>query len=180
MRWILCLLLFLFLAGECLAIDFDKVKFGRNKDRSQEMLAQQAQAGPSQCGVKVNLPAGWRIERNEADNVLFAGPQGMWVHVVMSEYKPDFPTAASLQAYKIRAEEEKQEGILIACGERIIDGVAGVQRVEAPQAAPDDPRRITWIGYRGTTGINIVASSKSRDFDGCYPQLDNFIVLIKW
>lgn len=50
-------------------------------------------------------------------------------------------------------------------GERAIDGVRGIQRVESPMPDPDDPRRITWVGYKGTTGINIVASSKSKFLD---------------
>lgn len=45
---------------------------------------------------------------------------------------------------------------------------------------PDDPRRITWIGYKGSIGINIVASSKSKNFDNNYIILNEVVGSIKW
>lgn len=183
MRWSIFLLVFIVLGTSVFArelTDFSNVKFGKNRDRSQASIAQQGISGPIQCGVKLNLPAGWRVERNEENSVLYAGPQGMFLQIVMSPISPDFPVAASLQAYLDRGQKEKQEGKLISAGERIIDGVRGSQRVEAVQPQPDDPRRITWIGYRGTMVINIVANSKSRDFDQCYSTLDQLVGKIKW
>lgn len=134
----------------------------------------------TKSGIRLSLPSGWQVIRDEPNSLDAQGPNGMWLAIVMNDYGAGFPIESSLQAYKDSAIQEKGQGKLISWEERIIDGVRGIQRVESPMPDPDDPRRITWIGYKGTIGINIVASSKSRDFDSNYQSLDEVVSSIRW
>lgn len=134
----------------------------------------------SKSGIRISLPAGWKIERDEPNSLDASGPNGMWLAIVTNDYGPDFPVEASLKAYKDSAIQEKAQGKLVSWQERVIDGVKGIQRVEAPMPDPDDPRRITWVGYKGTVGINVVASTKSKNFDNCYTALNEVVGDIKW
>lgn len=159
-------------------LDFGEFKI---KARQAENVGTQGLTGGSaKCGVKPSLPSGWRIVKDEPNSLDAQGPLGMWLAIVMNDYGEGFPIEASLNAYKDSAIKEKGTGKLIDWQERVIDGVRGIQRVEASMPYPDDPRRITWIGYKGTVGINIVASSKSKDFDSCLPALNEVVGSLRW
>ena len=160
-------------------LDFGKIKMGQHI-ATEELVTERVTGASAMCGVKLFLPSGWSIAKDEPNRLDASGPQGMWLAIVMNDYDEEFPVEASLQAYMESAKKEKGVGKLIDWQERVIDGVKGVQRVEALMPDPSDPRRITWVGYRGTVGINIVASSKSKDFDSCFPTLNQVIGSIKW
>lgn len=162
-------------------LDFGKFKIKTGQRTATEGVASQGVTGASaRCGVKLSLPGGWRIVHDEPNRLDAQGPRGMWLAINMSDYGEGFPVESSLNAYKESAKRDKGLGKLIDWQERIIDGVRGIQRVEAPMPGLTDPRRITWVGYKGTTGINIVASSKSKDFDSCYPALNEVVGSIRW
>lgn len=179
---LLILLVPIFISAQGFDLNKLKVKIGAGA-QSQAPSSQPITGASVVCtksGITLSLPAGWQIVRDEPNSLDVQGPNGMWLAIVTNDYGAGFPVEASLKAYADSAKQEKEQGKLISWQERIIDGVRGIQRVEAPMPDPDDPRRITWIGYKGTVGINIVASSKSRDFDSNYSRLDALLDSIEW
>lgn len=177
----LIFLLISFLFASCaFSQDFDFNKFQFNNKKKSNPYSQGSSPAVIKCGIKPALPPGWKVERSETNSLDASGPRGMWLAIVINNYGPNFPTESSLEAYKKSAINEKSQGKLISWQERTIDGARGIQRVEGPMPNPSDPRRITWVGYNGTVGINIVASSKSRDFDSCFNELNNVVGSIRW
>lgn len=184
MRLLIALIVFSLVFISCLyaqTFDFGEFKLGADQhDDSQNIMPHSITGASTQCGVKLELPGGWQIVKDTPNSLDVQGPDGMFLAIVTNDYGPDFPVGASINAYKNSAEQETQQGKIIKWQERTIDSVLGVERVEAPMPHPDDPRRITWVGYKGTEGINIVASSRSRDFDKYYPILNNLVGSIQW
>lgn len=161
--------------------DFNNLDLKFGKQSSPDHLDNQiVTTASTRSGIKLSLMPNWKIIHDEPNRLDVEGPKGMWLAINISDYGPTFPKEASLKAYTEQARREQQQGKLISWQERIIDGVRGVERVEAPQQGPTDPRRITWIGYKGTKGVNIVASSKSKDFDNCYPKLNEVVGSLRW
>lgn len=155
----------------------------QNQGQTQTEVSPYVESKPGisfKSSIKLFLPAGWKIERDEPNSLDASGPNGMWLAIVTNDYGPDFPVEASLKAYKDSAIQEKAQGKLVSWQERTIDGVRGIQRVESTMPDPDDPRRITWVGYKGIVGINVVASTRSRNFDNCYTALNEVVGSIKW
>lgn len=118
-------------------------------------------------GIAVSLPDGWKKLSEDENSVNYVGPasHGVSISFIKNDYGKKFPTKASLEAYLDTAKKEKESGIITHYEEKILGGVGGVLRVESPASSPEDPRRITWIGYNGSVGINIVASSQNQYFD---------------
>jgi len=171
----------LFKSSYLLGFEFKGLDLNMGQDTGNEELSTGSISGAyTKSGIKLSLPGGWRIVRDSPNSIDVQGPRGMFLAIVMNDYGKDFPVEASLNAYKNSAIKELEQGKLIDWKERIIDRVKGIQRVEAPMANPSDPRRITWIGYRGSMGINIVASSQSRNFDSCFPILNQVMDSIRW
>lgn len=161
--------------------DFGKLKSKIGIDSQSKSQPIIGTAGiSSKSGIRLSLPSNWQVVRDEPNSLDVQGPNGMWLAIVMNDYGVGFPVEASLNAYTESAKQEKEQGKLISWQERNIDGVKGVQRVESPMPNPDDPRRITWIGYKGTVGINIVASTNSKNFDRSYSDLSRVLDSIKW
>ena len=134
------------------------------------------------CGVSMHIPENWTISQNENNvfSVISSGGSGVGLSLNMNDYGQGFPTEASLNAYRESSEKEKQEGKIITSQNRAISGVIGVERVESPAESPDDPRRITWVGYKGSIGINLVAHARSKDFDANYNLLNQIIESIRF
>jgi hypothetical protein len=128
-------------------------------------------------GVRMRVPQDWSIIKDEKNLFSVMGPAGSGASVSlnMNDYGQGFPVEASLKSYRESALKEKQEGKIESHQDRAVGGVLGVERVEAPVSDPGDPRRITWTGYKGTVGINLVAASRSSDFDR-YRNLLNQII----
>ena len=167
--------------GYLLGFDFNSLNLNMGQTAVREDVTTGSIPGEyAKSGIKLSLPGGWKIIRDEPNSIDAQGPRGMFLAIVMNDYGDDFPVKASITAYKKSAIKEKQHGKLIDWSERVIDKVTGVQRIEAPMSNPTDPRRITWIGYKGSLGINIVASSESMNFDSCFPMLNQVMDSIRW
>ena len=131
----------------------------------------------SQSGISVQIPSGWTVSEDTKKYFYLQGSLNDALNITFSiyDYGSHFPTDKSLEAYFKAASSEMEKGKIVYFEEKYFDGVRGVLRIEAPTDNMDDPRRITWIGYKGSIGINIVASAKVSSFEKVKDELLNIL-----
>ena len=98
----------------------------------------------------------------------------------MNDYGSSFPVDASLKSYTDAAKKEKSEGKIEDCNEVKLGKAKGILRIEKTPSSNTDPQRITFQGYFGSIGINIVASSAAKDFLAYQSQLESIVRSCKW
>ena len=99
--------------------------------------------------------------------MLMPATDGAGLTGTISRMGKDFPAAASLKATGDDAAKKKQNGEFVSYEDMTLGKVKGVMYVEAAKAAPDDVRRLTWIGFQKRNGWNQVIlhlSAKSGAF----------------
>ena len=78
------------------------------------------------------------------------------------------------------AKDEKAKDTIAHYEEISLGRGKGVLRIEKAPVDLDDPQRITFQGYAGTIGINIVASSRGKLFSKYRQTLEAIVRSIKW
>jgi len=120
-------------------------------------------------GISWKLPAGWNKMdvRKEAFN--YGSPSTGFLLSSISVMPASFPSEASIDATYDSALEQLKQGKYETARWLEIDGVKGVEWVEAMPEERSGPRRHQWIAFRNYQGqnqqLNIMVSTDGSKFD---------------
>jgi hypothetical protein len=120
-------------------------------------------------GIQWTVPKGWK--KTDVSNLQFnyASPDNAFLLVSISEMSDDFPMGTSLKAYYDQAMQQLRQGHYANVRMLNIDGIDGVEFVEAPPEEKDGIRRHQWIAYRTYLGqkqqLNVMTSTSQSKFD---------------
>jgi hypothetical protein len=130
-------------------------------------------------GLSWKLPAGWKKMDTGKETFNYSSPDNAFLLVNISSFGDNFPMDVSLKAYYDQAMQQLKNGKYESVKMVEIDGIAGVEFVEAPPEGKDDPRRHQWIGYRKYLGqtqqLNVMTSTKGTNFN---KHADNFPAIL--
>ncbi len=102
------------------------------------------------------------------ESLNYSSPDNAFLLVNISTLGDSFPMDISLKAYYEQAMQQLKNGKYESVKMLDIDGITGVEFVEAPPEGKDDPRRHQWIAYRKYLGqtqqLNIMTSTKGSNF----------------
>lgn len=119
-------------------------------------------------GLSWKLPTSWKKMSASKDSFNYSSPDNAFLLVNISTLGDSFPVDISLKAYHDQALQQLKNGKYESVKMVEIDGIAGVEFVEAPPEGKDDPRRHQWIGYRKYLGqtqmLNVMTSTKGSNF----------------
>ena len=120
-------------------------------------------------GLAWKLPAGWKKMTTGKESFNYGSPDNAFLLVNISALGDSFPMDISLQAYYDQALQQLKNGKYESVRMLEINGITGVEFVEAPPEGKDDPRRHQWIAYRRYLGqvqqLNVMTSTRSSNFD---------------
>ncbi len=120
-------------------------------------------------GVSWELRSGWKKMSIEKQSFNYQSPDLAFLLVNVSDLGDTFPMETSLKAYYDQAMLQLKNGKYESVKMVEIDGMTGVEFIEAPPPGKDDPRRHQWIAYRRYLGqtqqINVMTSTKASNFD---------------
>lgn len=130
-------------------------------------------------GLSWKLPAGWKKMNVSKESFNYSSPDNAFLLVNISALGDNFPADVSLKAYYDQAMQQLKNGKYESVKMVEIDGIAGVEFVEAPPEGKDDPRRHQWIAYRKYLGqtqqLNVMTSTKGSNFN---KHTDNFTAIL--
>lgn len=119
-------------------------------------------------GLSWRLPKGWSKMEINKDSFDYEGNDADFLLVSVSTLGDNFPMETSLQAYYDQALQQLKNGKYTSVKMVSIDGIPGVEFVEASPSGKDDPQRHQWIGYRRYLGtvqqLNAMATTKASNF----------------
>lgn len=119
-------------------------------------------------GITWKLPAAWKKMDVKKETFNYSGPDNAALLVNISPMSADFPVDSSITAYYDQAVEQMKNGKYEKVRYLEIDGIKGVEWVEAPPEGKDDPRRHQWIGYRSYLGqtqmLNVMTAVRADNF----------------
>jgi hypothetical protein len=120
-------------------------------------------------GLSWKLPAGWKKMDVKKESFNYQSPDNAFLLVNISEMSSDFPMDSSLKAYYDQALQQLKSGKYSKARMLEIDGIPGVEFMEAPPEEKDGIRRYQWIGYRNYLGqnqmLNVMLSTSKANFD---------------
>jgi len=121
-----------------------------------------------QQGINWRVPKGWKKMDVGKIQFNYQSPDLAFLLVNISEMADDFPMDISLKAYYDQAMQQLKQGHYEKVRMLNIDGINGVEFVEAPPEDKDGVRRHQWIAYRSYLGqkqqLNVMLSTKSSNF----------------
>ena len=119
-------------------------------------------------GLSWRLPAGWSKMDVKKESFNYQSRDNAFLLVNISVLGDNFPADVSLKAYYEQALQQLKNGKYESVKMVEIDGIPGVEFVEAPPEGKDDPRRHQWIAYRKYLGqtqqLNVMTSTKGTNF----------------
>jgi hypothetical protein len=122
-------------------------------------------------GMSWTVPAGWNKQQETKEIFSVKSPGSWdagWLTVSISPMPADFPTDMSIDAMYKGALDKQQLGDYTMVRWLELDGIKGVQFVEAPPEDSSDVRRVQWQGYRKYNGqsqlINLMVHSSGKGF----------------
>lgn len=135
---------------------------------AQQSIADSAQETAwTDQGITWKLPAAWK-KKVEKETFNYSGPDNAALLVNIASMSPDFPVDSSITAYYDQAVQQMKTGKYERVRYLEIDGIKGVEWVEAPPEGKDDPRRHQWIGYRSYLGqtqmLNVMTAVRADNF----------------
>ena len=120
-------------------------------------------------GIEWTLPKGWKKTDVSQLQFNYASPDNAFLLVSISEMPDDFPMDTSLKAYYDQAMQQLRNKHYESVRMLNIDGIDGVEFVEAPPEEKDGIRRHQWIAYRNYLGqkqqLNVMTSTSQSKFD---------------
>lgn len=124
-----------------------------------------------QQGIMFTVPPKWNEATNETKMLVWRSP-GSWdgasLIVNISLLAESFPTEMSLNGFYENARTRAKNGEVDEVKWLAIDGVKGLQFRESNPEAPDDQRRLQWLGYRKYAGqlqlVNLMLAARGKDF----------------
>lgn len=123
-------------------------------------------------GFSWTVPSDWEEQPKVADSFQAKSPgsfdAGWLLASVSPPLPPTFPADTSLDAMYEQAQDQKRIGKYDSVRWLELDGVRGVEFVEAAPPKPDDVRRVEWQGYvtrsGGPTLITLMTHSSGKGF----------------
>ena len=120
-------------------------------------------------GMSWKLPTGWKKMDVKKEMFNYGSPDNAFLIGTISVMPDSFSSETSLQATYESSLQKLKNGKYINVRYLEIDGVKGVEFIEAPPEDKDDPRRHQWIAFRKYQGqnqqLNIMLSTKGSNFE---------------
>ena len=120
-------------------------------------------------GLSWKLPSGWKKMSVEKITFNYQSPDNAFLLVNISIMPDSFPMDISMKAYYDQAMQNLKNGKYESVKMVEIDGISGVEFVEAMPADKSGPRRHQWIAYRTYLGqkqqLNVMTSTKGSNFE---------------
>ena len=130
-------------------------------------------------GISWKLPSGWPKMEVSKQSLNYGSPANGFLIASISVMSNDFPSKISLDATYTSSLEQLKQGNYEEVRWTEIDGVRGVEWIEAMPEDKDGPRRHQWIAFRTYQGqnqqLNIMVSTKGSNFD---KQRDTFAAIM--
>ena len=130
-------------------------------------------------GMSWKLPAGWPQMQVMKESLNYGSPANGFLIASISVMPASFPAASSLDATYTSSLEQLKQGKYETVRWLEIDGVKGVEWIEAMPEDKDGARRHQWIAFRNYQGqnqqLNIMVSTKGSNFD---KQRDTFAAIM--
>jgi hypothetical protein len=121
-----------------------------------------------QQGINWTVPKGWKKMDTNKLSFNYQSPDLAFLLVNVSEMSDDFPMDISMKAYYDQAMQQLKQGHYEKVRMLNIDGINGVEFIEAPPEDKDGVRRHQWIAYRSYLGqkqqLNVMLSTKGSNF----------------
>jgi len=120
-------------------------------------------------GISWKLPAGWPKMDVKKESFNYGSPANGFLIASISTMPDSFPSDVSINATYDSALEQLKQGKYEKVRWLDIDGVKGVEWVEAPPEEKDGIRRHQWIAFRKYQGqnqqLNIILSTNGEKFN---------------
>ncbi len=120
-------------------------------------------------GLSWKLPAGWKKMDVKKESFNYQSSDNAFLLVNISVMSDSFPMDVSMKAYYDQAMQQLKNGKYEAVKMVEIDGISGVEFVEAMPEDKSGPRRHQWIAYRTYLGqkqqLNVMTSTKGTNFE---------------
>ena len=130
-------------------------------------------------GLSWKLPADWPKMQVMKESLNYGSPANGFLIATISVMPANFPSSVSLDATYTSSLEQLKQGKYEAVRWLEIDGVKGVEWIEAMPEDKDGARRHQWIAFRNYQGqnqqLNIMVSTKGSNFD---KQRDTFAAIM--
>jgi hypothetical protein len=130
-------------------------------------------------GLTWKLPVGWPQMQASKESLNYGAPAHGFLIATISAMPAGFPAATSLDATHTGAVEQLKQGKYEVVRWIEIDGVKGVEWIEAMPEDKEGARRHQWIAFRNYQGqnqlLNIMVSTKGSNFD---KQRDTFAAIM--
>lgn len=130
-------------------------------------------------GISWKLPSGWPKMEVRKESLNYGSPANGFLIASISVLPSSFPSDTSLDATYTSSLEQLKQGKYETVRWLEIDGVKGVEWIEAMPEDRDGPRRHQWIAFRNYQGqnqqLNIMISTKGSNFD---KQRDTFAAIM--
>jgi len=132
-----------------------------------------------QQGISWKLPAGWSKMEVMKESFNYGSPATGFLIASISVMPSSFPSETSLEATHTQALDMLKQGKYENVRWLEIDGVKGVEWIEAMPEIKDGARRHQWIAFRNFQGqnqqLNIMISTDGNKFD---PKRDTFAAIM--
>ena len=130
-------------------------------------------------GISWKLPAGWPKMDVKKESFNYGSPANGFLIASISTMPASFPSDISINATYDQALEQLKQGKYENVRWLDLDGVKGVEWVEAPPETKDGIRRHQWIGFRNYQGqnqqLNVILSTNGEKFE---KQKDAFAAIL--
>ena len=130
-------------------------------------------------GISWKLPAGWPKMQVLKESFNYGSPANGFLIASISVLPDNFPADSSIEATYTQALDMLKQGKYESARWLEIDGVKGVEWVEAMPEIKDGARRHQWIAFRNFQGqnqqLNVMISTDGNKFD---PKRDTFAAIM--
>ncbi len=122
-----------------------------------------------QQGITFTIPKDWKKMDVKKEMFNYGSPDNAFLIGTISVMPDNFPSETSLNATYESSLQQLKNGKYERARFLEIDGIKGVEFVEAMPEEKDSPRRHQWIAFRNYQGqnqqLNIMVSTKGSNFD---------------
>lgn len=129
--------------------------------------------------ISWKLPSGFSKMQVMKESLNYGLSGGGFMNASISKMSSDFLVESSINAYYTSALEKLKQGDYSSARWLEIDGIKGVEFVEAPPETKDGIRHHQWLAYRNYQGqsqmLNIMVSTSGANFE---KQKDTFAAIL--
>lgn len=138
-------------------------------DKQQAILDDGQETKWDEQGISWTLPKNWKKMNVGKTSFNYSSPDLAFLIGTISVMPDDFPSDVSLKANYESALQQLKNGNYENVRYVEIDGIKGVEFVEAMPEDKTGPRRHQWIAFRNYQGqnqqLNMMLSTKGNNFD---------------